>query len=67
MFTSNHNAAKDANAANMNVPDGLRKIGAGFLSSREVKFTKTCVSLYAGTMAEKDFSSNSVSYHRFTR
>ena len=30
------NAAKEAEAANMNVKDGLKKIGAAFLSTREV-------------------------------
>ena len=36
------NAAKEAKAANMNVRDGLRKIGAAFLSSREVS-SQECV------------------------
>ena len=36
------NAAKEAKAANMNVQDGLRKIGAAFLSSREVS-SQECV------------------------
>lgn len=30
------NAAKEAKESNLNVKDGLRKIGAAFLSSREV-------------------------------
>ena len=36
------NAAKEAKATNMNVQDGLRKIGAAFLSSREVS-SQECV------------------------
>lgn len=36
------NAAKEAKAANLNVKDGLRKIGAAFLSSREVS-SQECV------------------------
>ena len=36
------NAAKEAKTANLNVKDGLRKIGAAFLSSREVS-SQECV------------------------
>ena len=36
------NAAKEAKAANMNIRDGLRKIGAAFLSTREVS-SQECV------------------------
>ena len=36
------NAAKEARADNMNVAEGLRKIGAAFLSTREVS-SQECV------------------------
>ena len=36
------NAAKEAKAANMNIRDGLKKIGAAFLSTREVS-SQECV------------------------
>ena len=36
------NAAKEGKAANMNIRDGLKKIGAGFLSTREVS-SQECV------------------------
>jgi hypothetical protein len=39
---ANINAAKEANEANVNVRDGLRKIGAAFLSTREVS-AQECV------------------------
>ena len=36
------NAAKEANTSNMNIRDGLKKIGAAFLSTREVS-SQECV------------------------
>ena len=36
------NAAKETKAANMNIRDGLKKIGAAFLSTREVS-SQECV------------------------
>ena len=36
------NAAKEANATNLNIRDSLRKVGAAFLSSREVS-SQECV------------------------
>ena len=37
------NAAKEAKAGNMNIRDGLRKIGAAFLSTREVSSQDACL------------------------
>ncbi len=42
MFPSHHKCSKKAKEANLNVKDGLRKIGAAFLSTREVS-AQECV------------------------
>jgi hypothetical protein len=42
MFSSHHECSKKAKEANLNVRDGLRKIGAAFLSTREVS-AQECV------------------------
>ena len=51
------NAAKEAKTANMNIRDGLKKIGAAFLSTRKAS-SQECVKINAGALVEENISQN---------